>query len=314
MSLYQLGIAPLSPLRRQFSSPLSGHSLSPPPPSVGADISEEEDEDEGIDDDDADGSRSEATDELTQDSRDVLVERLTDLVQRLSRGDTSVLHDGNISALHAKVDEMETVLAAKDRPAAAAAKRRSRQQQPRSRPVSGISSVGGGGGAIDEQDPFGIMSPSWVMSHFYGADSTHTSVLGGADKGRDTGKDGNAVDAVRPEPGPRKISAEVAERIVQEAEQLCAEMSEVVKSLQDRREDQDEVQEAESDLRHLRLQLKAIEVQCLQYIPPDADPELVQSIQNWKADWANLKKKWASRRSTSFEGESFASVSSPPAR
>lgn len=228
MSLYQLGIAPLSPLRRQFSSPLSGHSLSPPPPSVGADISEEEDEDEGIDDDDADGSRSEATDELTQDSRDVLVERLTDLVQRLSRGDTSVLHDGNISALHAKVDEMETVLAAK---------RRSRQQQPRSRPVSGISSVGGGGGAIDEQDPFGIMSPSWVMSHFYGADSTHTSVLGGADKGRDTGKDGDAVDAVRPDPGPRKISAEVAERIVQEAEQLCAEMSEVVKSLQDRRED-----------------------------------------------------------------------------
>ena len=77
---------------------------------------------------------------------------------------------------------------------------------------------------------------------------------------------------------------------------------------------EDEVQEAESDLRHLRLQLKAIEVQCLQYIPPDADPELVQSIQNWKADWANLKKKWASRRSTSFEGESFASVSSPPAR
>lgn len=243
MSLYQLGIAPLSPLRRQFSSPLSGHSLSPPPPSAGgsheADI-EEEHFDDGIDDEDdgADGSRSEATDdELTQDSRDVLVERLTDLVQRLSRGETS---GGNISALHAKVDEMETVLAARDRPAAA--KRRSQQQQqpPRSRPVSGISSFGVGDGAVDEQDPFGIMSPSWVMSHFYGADSTHTSVLGG-DRDHDPRKDGDAaVDAaVRPEPGPRKISAEVAERIVQEAEQLCAEMSEVVKSLQDRREESD---------------------------------------------------------------------------
>ena len=239
MSLYQLVIAPLSPLRRQFSSPLSGHSLSPPPTSAGegheAGIDEEEDD---ADADGSDGgSGSEATDELTQDSRDVLVERLTDLVQRLSRGDTSVLQDANISALHAKVDEMETVLAAGARPAAA--KRRSRE--PRSRPTSGIY-VGGGDGALDEQDPFGIMSPSWVMSHFYGADSTQTSLLGG-DKGRETGKeDGTTAPvpaAARPEAGPRKISADVAERIVQEAEELCAEMSKVVKSLQDRREESD---------------------------------------------------------------------------
>ena len=59
-------------------------------------------------------------DDLTQDDRDILVERLTDLVQRLmgeqgtapgGSGVSAPINDACIMTLHAKVDEMEAVLA-----------------------------------------------------------------------------------------------------------------------------------------------------------------------------------------------------------
>lgn len=174
----------------------------------------------------------------------------------------------------------------------------------------------------------------------------------------------------QPQPQPNTISSEMADRIVQEAEKLCAEMQQVVTSLQARREEsdarplhppqyhppspfrnpltlysppqhlhailvtreasatkhiaalesrledlEDEVAENESELRFLRLQLRAIEVECHQYMPRDADPELAQSIRNWKSDWARLREKMASRRGTSFgEDSTFSTFTSPSAR
>lgn len=46
-----------------------------------------------------------------------------------------------------------------------------------------------------------------------------------------------------------------------------------------------------SELSFLRLQLRGIEVQCRSYVPVDADPELTESIENWKADWFALRAK-----------------------
>lgn len=63
---------------------------------------------------------------------------------------------------------------------------------------------------------------------------------------------------------------------------------------------EDVVADNEAELRHLRLELRAIEVQCMGYVPKGADPKLDQSIRNWKEDWHALRDKYALRRGTSF--------------
>lgn len=78
------------------------------------------------------------------------------------------------------------------------------------------------------------------------------------------------------------------------------------------------VAEDESELRYLKIQLRAIEAQCAGYVPKGADPDLEQSIRFWKRDWAELRDKWAARRGTSFAGGdesgSFSSLTSPTRR
>ena len=60
-----------------------------------------------------------------------------------------------------------------------------------------------------------------------------------------------------------------------------------------------EVREYDTELTSLRIALKAIEVQCP---PAEIDEDLRRSIQNWRADWKNVKEKRASRlrRESSF--------------
>lgn len=60
------------------------------------------------------------------------------------------------------------------------------------------------------------------------------------------------------------------------------------------------VADNEAELRHLRLELHAIEVQSMRYVPKDADPYLEQSIRNWKEDWHALREKYAIRKGSSF--------------
>lgn len=70
---------------------------------------------------------------------------------------------------------------------------------------------------------------------------------------------------------------------------------------------EDEVQENESEFSHLRLQLRAVEASCLEYLPQDADQDLLQSIENWKKDWASLKKRMADRHHRPHgDGHSFS--------
>ncbi|KAH8888293.1 hypothetical protein GQ53DRAFT_749223 [Thozetella sp. PMI_491] len=96
--------SPLSPLR-QLSS-----SLIPSPAFVSKDGGGGDADDE-LDTDELEGMDKDSdTDSLTQDSKDVLVERLNDLVKNLAAGRR--LQSADISALHAKVDEMESLVPA----------------------------------------------------------------------------------------------------------------------------------------------------------------------------------------------------------
>jgi hypothetical protein len=86
MSLNYIGISHFPVLHRQFSSPTATVSLDPSPiPSQ----------------------------DLTQDNKDVLLERLNDLVLRLSK-DRSV-EDSTISAIHTGVDRIELLLKAREK-------------------------------------------------------------------------------------------------------------------------------------------------------------------------------------------------------
>lgn len=56
---------------------------------------------------------------------------------------------------------------------------------------------------------------------------------------------------------------------------------------------EEEISSQESELKHLRLELRAIETLVNEFLPPveAADPELVRSIENWKADWKKLREQ-----------------------
>lgn len=97
LSLSSLGLSPLSPLRH----PLSPPTLAPSSPLYPQSESDNPGPDHGDHED------------VAQDSRDVLVQRLNDLAARLSRRRHHV-QDESIGILHAKVDELEHVLSTPD--------------------------------------------------------------------------------------------------------------------------------------------------------------------------------------------------------
>ena len=52
----------------------------------------------------------------------------------------------------------------------------------------------------------------------------------------------------------------------------------------------------------------------MDYMPADGDPELAQSIRNWKADYNTLRQEWAKRRGDSYSNISVSSLDSPVRR
>jgi len=46
-------------------------------------------------------------------------------------------------------------------------------------------------------------------------------------------------------------------------------------------------------------------VQCRQYLPEDADPELAESIEAWKDEWKTTRDQLAARRQHSFDTSSI---------
>ncbi|KAI0130848.1 hypothetical protein F4814DRAFT_403919 [Daldinia grandis] len=287
LRLHSLGMSPFSPARRQFSSPLikSASALH---------LTE--------------AGRS-GRESVVQDSKDVLVQRLNDLAAQLSKQDN--IQEHNVNNLHAKVDEMEKALSARDYPPS--------RRSVRSRPTSLILHDN-----RSERDSFwGPLTPGHTMPSIsttplpaYASSSTQTK--GSPDAPEVAAAKGSQISAVQ------------ANRIATEAQNLCKELEEVVSGLRARQEETDHIHElfitraeraaqriiylekrvkdlecerneGEMEMLSLQIQLKAIEVQCLSYVPKDADEELRESISAWKTEWSALKRKRARRKASASE-------------
>lgn len=57
---------------------------------------------------------------------------------------------------------------------------------------------------------------------------------------------------------------------------------------------EDDFDANQSELKYLKIQLKAIEAQC--NFPRNEDPELTQAIKNWKIDWEDIDRRSKARR------------------
>ncbi|KAK3397399.1 hypothetical protein B0T20DRAFT_256862 [Sordaria brevicollis] len=314
-------------------------------------------------------------DDLIQDSKDVLVERLTGLIHHLQTKEPtvtshSVLSDVSISELHAKVDEMEAVITGKPtatkvskmtKQHAGSSARISRKRQDESEVESEDDEKDN---EDEEQQPHSPLkdmlafassaaaaaAPGWLARSFSGSEPSppesrsqspsrvskkaHLKLTEAAEIQSSAGGDTDdmaaaavSVTEVKVQTPQKPRDVEETERIAAEAEKLAAQLEAVLKSLETRREEsnhvhallveraeaaafrivdlekevadlEEEISCQESELKHLRLELRAIETLVNEFLPPveAADPELVRSIENWKADWKRLREKMTKSR------------------
>jgi hypothetical protein len=234
MSLYSLGIglSPLSPLRRQFTAPIA--STSQPANADADDELSDAMEHSGEGDEEPDLSDEEA--ELTQDSKDVLMDRLNDLLHRLAVSGS--LKGDNISSLHAKVDEMEKVLASDhSRPA--------RPWSARQRPslmqlASPLPALRFTDEADDRLNYWGLpATPTRPLSQRFAERSGPATAMKDSvgEKSWETGPQGSTTaDEHRDDV---ETPSHIAEEVLLAAQRLCAELNRVLQDLQDRKEESD---------------------------------------------------------------------------
>lgn len=219
-----------------------------------------------------DGSSDEDAD-LTQDSKDVLMDRINDLLHRLAIGGS--LKGENISSLHAKVDEMEKVLASDHgKPVRPRSIRRTPSLMQLASPLPVIrrdSIADGADERHQERSYWGLpVTPNKPLAHRFSEPSGPTTAIKdpfieqqhvngyplgeGLQRNDESQQDGEPqlddelyqdgehldeqqVDATDHE--EVQIPSTVAEQVVHEAEKLCAELNTVLRNLQDRREESD---------------------------------------------------------------------------
>ncbi|GJC82597.1 hypothetical protein ColLi_05435 [Colletotrichum liriopes] len=278
------GFSPLSPPPRQhFSTP--GQQFSTPVAKSPLARSWTED------DLTASAHSNDNTNENTRDTLG-LIQRLNDLTQKLLAGED--VPDTNISAMHGKLDEIESVLAGEPPQATP-------QSKPKTWPMDAHS--------VDHESLWTSPSPSWFRSGLSEISPSFRSSF--------------RRDTPSPEPTVEKKPAVDTFRIASEAAKLNSELETLVTNLKARQEEsenaqhkesfsskdeEEELQENDSELTYLRLGLKAIEVQC----PTDVDADLAQSIQNWKADWSDLKRKRSKHKS--FDRSAYSTPVGTPLR
>ncbi|KAI1781166.1 hypothetical protein F4818DRAFT_436359 [Hypoxylon cercidicola] len=292
LSIHSLGISTFSTMRRQLSSPFAR------PPSSPLHLLDAEREEH---------------EEIVRDSKDVLVQRLNDLATQLSQQD--YLREDSVNGLHAKVDEMENVLSARSNPS-----RRTQKSRPSSLMLQSSTSL---------RDSFwSPLTPGQIMPNISNiplptlqSSSTQT-------------EDNSMPNATRTkEANESRMSPAQTNQVVEMAQNLCKELESVIMSLRARQEESDarlfsaayhihemlitraeraaqriiylekrvkelerERNEGEMEMLNLQIQLKAIEVQCLSYVPEDADEDLREGISAWKTEWSTLKRKRARRK------------------
>ncbi|KAI1311664.1 hypothetical protein F5Y03DRAFT_391214 [Xylaria venustula] len=279
MSPYSLGMSPLSPLRRQFSPP----TLAPSSPLYPHSDADRRSPDDGNYED------------VAQDSRDVLVQRLNDLVSRLT-GEHHI-KDESMHALHAKVDELESVLGA---PAYS----------------SKVGYDGRPGSNLSWESPH----PTNLLPSDISPTRSSPSAKAKVDHQANT----------KARSRTSNLTVAQAEQVIAEVQDLHKNLEVVISNLRDRQEEtehihallitrleraaqriisleeqlenlQREQKESDTELLNLQIQLKAIEVQCMSYVPQDADQELSESIGAWKMEYSALKQKRA-RNKERFNG------------
>ncbi|RYP46146.1 hypothetical protein DL768_007621 [Monosporascus sp. mg162] len=276
MSLPSLGMSPLSPLPRQILSPFMDPSCSPR--SAANRFNEQG---------------------LMQDGKHVLIRRLNDLAAKIDRGDGG--GDESLNRLHAMMDEMESVFADHGR----------HRELELGRPKPSGSAPRDPGGdppARELQRPEQIMQDrANTLIPAKSPSSSKESEVAHLDRETSLGHD----DA---------LSAVDAERVVAEAQNLCRGLEVHIHDLLIMRAEraaqriiylerrvqelEDERNENEMEILNLQFQLKAIEVQCLSYVPKDADQDLRESISAWKTEWSALKRKRARKKDYSADGAS----------
>lgn len=251
VSLYRLGISPYS---KQFSSPRAPGPpwLKSPSVEIGHDTSYDDQADDHDQADDSQDYEHEQTHEQTHehandgdeesnaaehsgdspssedpialDSKDVLLQRLGDLMQRLNSDDTS-FKDENLSALHSKVDEMEDVLEGSPHRTHL---RRGNHSPNSSRPMSlDLDFLSG----RDTQILWGPATSLSALLRSQVSDLTNAIAEAPLLKPPAERK---PVQIRRPKPA---ISAEDASRIAQEAEELSEHLTSIISRLQSRQEE-----------------------------------------------------------------------------
>lgn len=186
LSLYSLGVPQFSPLRLHFTSSPLLHSA--------ASVAHESERDR------------------TKDSRDVLVQRLNDLVAKLS-GDDDVAEAG-VDALHATVDELETIV---KKNSVSGSRRHTRGKLSTDSHSSRHSAL--------SRRP---ASPPWARPH-----SAHEILR--------PMTAGSTFESFRQakRPLPPKVAPHHAEKVLAEAQRLHRSLQAVVMSLKARQEEQD---------------------------------------------------------------------------
>ncbi|RDL39016.1 Uncharacterized protein BP5553_03356 [Venustampulla echinocandica] len=255
MSLHHLGIAHFPVLHRQFSSPItSPRSIQPSP--------REED--------------------LTEDNKDVLIERLHDVVLRLSKDNS--LENTTIAAIHHKVDEVEILM-----------REGSRRKSPSLR--------SGSFGSAREDDTFwGPRTPTQSLrmrlpemvktspQSIRDVEMTTKAIQIARDAEQLTSQLSKAIAELQIR---REESDHIHDLLVARAEKAAERILLLEYRIAEMEDDFDANQ---SELKFLRIQLQSIEAQCSQYIPRDADQELTESIMNWKVDWEDIDRRSKARR------------------
>ncbi|KAJ0304155.1 hypothetical protein COL516b_006045 [Colletotrichum fioriniae] len=297
------GFSPLSPTpRQQFSTP-GGYFSTPVAKSPLARSWTEDDLTASTH-----SHGTEKTNENTENTRDTLglIQRLNDLAQKLLAGED--VPDTNVSAMHGKLDEIDSVLAG-DPPQATP------QGKPKNWPADARS--------VEHESLWTSPSPSWFRSGLSEISPSFRSSF--------------RRDTPSPEPTVERKPAVDTFRIASEAAKLNIELESLVTNLKARQEEsehihqllvtraeraaqriiflqgrvqslEEELQENDSELSYLRLGLKAIEVQC----PTDVDDDLAQSIQNWKTDWTALKRKRSKHKS--YDRSAYSTPAGTPLR
>ncbi|KAM7208459.1 hypothetical protein V8F20_001140, partial [Naviculisporaceae sp. PSN 640] len=97
----------------------------------------------------------------------------------------------------------------------------------------------------------------------------------------------------------REESAHLHYLLVERAEAAAGKILELEKDIADL---QEELGDNEGELKHLRLRMRAVETLCGEFVRCNAkrggviDPDLVESIERWKSDWAKLREKMAAKK------------------